>query len=247
MPTKSVKDIQSSASPLASLILKLGMLAPLVTNIVMNTLGHNLLSIRDRALQSILFKLSHNIVTLDELSVDPYICLYLLEWFNKDEVQDEEAVLLLLIDLSKVCGYMSQHAVGCALMQCVVLAYYMCLKHLKLVITSRKGAMARKRNLLYFCTPILTTLLQFPISGNRLVEIGAISFLQSLRHNSPPVLYHNIDELIDFLSHVPPLPAVPSPHSPKEEGKKSVAEKFRDKAQMITQMEDDVDSRKWSN
>lgn len=72
--------------------------------------GHSLYSIRARALQSIWFKLSQRIFTVEEFSVEPALCVNLLEWFNKDDEQmgscahfsAEEIVLQLLLDLAKV-------------------------------------------------------------------------------------------------------------------------------------------------
>ena len=48
--------------------------------------------------------------------------------------------------------------------------------------------------------------LQHPISGNRLLSIGAEDFLRSLRENSHAELHPKIDRVLISLAHVPPLP-----------------------------------------
>lgn len=63
--------------------------------------GHSLQEIRCRALENIISKLHYDIVPIEELLYFKDLYPNLLEFLNKH--QEEEKVLNLLLDLSKVC------------------------------------------------------------------------------------------------------------------------------------------------
>lgn len=65
-------------------------------------LGHSLVEIRVRALRSILSKLDHSLISIDDIVQENMLFVYLLEWFNFPEVPMQEEVLGLLLTLSKV-------------------------------------------------------------------------------------------------------------------------------------------------
>lgn len=103
--------------------------------------------------------------------------------------------------------------------------------------------------------------IKHPISGNRLLAIGAEDFLQSLRENSPSELFSKIDLVLDSLAHVPPLPPSALPFLEDDESvpeRESLAElsasqilhpheellqTFRKQAKLLREVEDEVDIR----
>ncbi|KAM4533766.1 rotatin isoform 2-T2 [Odontesthes bonariensis] len=74
-------------------------LSPLIKKI-----GHSLVEIRVRALKSILSKLDHSLISVNDIVQEKMLFVYLLEWFNFPEVPMKEEVLGLLLTLSKHPG-----------------------------------------------------------------------------------------------------------------------------------------------
>lgn len=65
-------------------------------------LGHSLEEIRVRALQNILSKLDHGLLTDSDLVQEKHLHIRLLEWFNFSSCVLQEEVLSLILRLTKV-------------------------------------------------------------------------------------------------------------------------------------------------
>ena len=63
---------------------------------------HPLFEVRCRAVKSIKFKLTNEIIALSDLCYDRTFLVNLLEWFNFDEWAYEQVVLELLKELTEV-------------------------------------------------------------------------------------------------------------------------------------------------
>ncbi|XP_014667682.1 PREDICTED: rotatin-like [Priapulus caudatus] len=72
----------------------------IITSLVQKT-GHELVEIRERALQNILAKLEHDILSMADLVQERKLCINLLEWFNKTPCPMKSDVLGLLYRFSK--------------------------------------------------------------------------------------------------------------------------------------------------
>ncbi|XP_064639862.1 rotatin-like [Lineus longissimus] len=68
---------------------------------IIGKLGHSLEEIRTRALNNILSKLEHNLVSEADLVQEKLLLVALLEWFNFPNVSNQDKVMALLLRLSR--------------------------------------------------------------------------------------------------------------------------------------------------
>jgi hypothetical protein len=69
---------------------------------LLENIGSPLHDVRTRALRSLVFKLSHDLIQLEELVHQHTLLANLLEWFNFEDCSHETLVLDLLLKISKV-------------------------------------------------------------------------------------------------------------------------------------------------
>ncbi|XP_078487369.1 rotatin-like [Ciona intestinalis] len=70
-------------------------------DLLFKKLGHNIVEIRSRALESIVLKLDHGLLHEGDLVQEKQLMVRLLEWFNFDPSPKQSVVLQLLIRLTQ--------------------------------------------------------------------------------------------------------------------------------------------------